>query len=520
MILSISSLLCIALFVLNGRWHTSVAFNVERPSFIRGHLSAVSTRAISSLETPSDSSQDFTDGGGGGRRVVIVGGGIGGVVTAYDARLLLGKNDKIVLISDQPNFSFTPSNPWVAIRKRTPSDIQLPLADVLPRHGVEFVHDKAVGLQPKTNSLQLASGNSMYYEYLIIATGPRLAFDRVPGLKEASASVCTTPHALHAAKLVDMLVEQPGPVVVGAIQGASCFGPAYEFALLLRNELLKRGGASLADACPMTFVTPEPEIGHLGLDGAGNSKELMKDLMKKNKIDCLANTRTIMATKTSVTVEQLDENGKITNKLVLPSQLTMLIPPFEGHVVWKGVPGLTDSTGFIIVNEFQQSPAYPNVFAVGVAVSIPQTLKTVLPCGVPKTGYLIESQGTAAVKNIKTLMDSKSRDGDRMKDDSVAAPPALHSRALLNALCITDFGNDGAIFLTIPQIPPRRYNWTVHSKLGTLAKIAFEKYFLHKVESGDTDPYYEKYMLKLIGLERTKDDDDAKAKTTPAAKSM
>ena len=443
---------------------------------------------------------------GHGRRILIVGGGIGGIASAYDARHILDKNDEIVLVSDQPNFSFTPSNPWVAIRKRTPSDIQLSLSTVLPRHGIEFVHDKATRLEPGRKRLHLASGKQLDYDYLIIATGPRLAFDHIPGLKEAGVSVCTTPHAVHAANAVDELVRDPGPVVVGAAQGASCFGPAYEFALLLQHELVQRGGRSLVDKCPMTFVTPEPMVGHLGLDGAGDSKDMLKNLLTKNKIAILDNTRTLKATSSSVSVEQLDAQGEVIKKKILPSKLTMMIPPFEGQEVWKKVRGLTDAKGFIVVNEYQQSPTFPNIFAVGVAVSMPQTLETILPCGVPKTGYLIESQGTAAVQNIKTLLDW-NRDGapvkDTKTDDIPSNPPILHSRPRLNALCITDFGSDGAIFVTMPQLPPRRHDWTIHSKLATLAKIAFEKYFLHKVETGDTDPYYEKYMLKLIGIERT-----------------
>lgn len=158
----------------------------------------------------------------------------------------------------------------------------------------------------------------------------------------------------------------------------------------------------------------------------------------------------------------------------------------------------SDDKGFVVVNEYQQSPAHANIFAVGVAVSIPQTIKTPIPIGIPKTGYLIESQGTAAVQNINSIMTSKSE------------VPSLHSRALFNALCITDFGYDGAVFLTVPQIPPRSHDFMIQSPMATLAKIAFEKYFLHKVESGDTDPYYEKYMLKLIGLERTTKDSNEK----------
>jgi sulfide:quinone oxidoreductase len=442
------------------------------------------------------------------RRLVVVGGGIGGIASAYDARHLLDKADEIVVVSDQPNFSFTPSNPWVAIRKRTPSDIQVSLEDVLPRHGIEFVHDKAVALQPAKNELKLESGKKIKYDYMIIATGPRLAFDKVPGLEKSGVSVCTTPHAVHAATAVDKLVEEPGPVVIGAVQGSSCFGPAYEFLLLLQHELKNRGGQELVDACPMTFVTPEPVVGHLGLDGAGESKSVLKKLLQDNKIDVLENTRTVKATSTSVMVEQLDENGEVLLRKTLPSKLTMMIPAFEGLDVWKKVPGLTDPKGLIVVNEHQQSTAFPNIFAVGIAVSMPQQLETVIPCGIPKTGYLIESQGSAAAKNIKTLADwSKKAPIKEIHDAHEDFPaPVLHSRSKNNALCITDFGDDGAIFIALPQVPPRKHDWTIHSKLATLAKVAFEKYFLHKVEDGDTDPYYEKYMLKLIGVDRTDDD--------------
>lgn len=138
------------------------------------------------------------------KRVVIVGGGIAGVTSAYDARHILDdKSTEVVVVSDKPDFSFVPSNPWIAIRKRKPCDVQLPLADILPRHGIEFVHDKAVRLDPATNRLVLASGTKLAYDYLIIATGPRLAFDRVPGLDKVGVSVCTTSHAMHAADVID-----------------------------------------------------------------------------------------------------------------------------------------------------------------------------------------------------------------------------------------------------------------------------------------------------------------------------
>jgi len=427
------------------------------------------------------------------KSVVIVGGGIGGLSSAYDARHILHPTDKVTVVSANDLFQFTPSNPWVAIRKRSADDISLPLHRILPKYKIDFIHGTAVKLDPKEQLLTLQDGKIVSYDYLIIATGPKLGFDEVPGMREWSASICTTPHAASTAEALDRIVKEPGPIVIGATQGASCFGPAYEFALLVHFELQRRGGNALLDQCKITFVTPEPYIGHLGLGGAGKSKEILERSLKARNIDYITNCRVNRVSSDSVTIEHYTGNKNATEQKTLSSKFTMLIPPFRGHSVWASVPGLTDKNGMIAVNAQQQSRAFPTIFGVGVCVSFPPLEKTMVPTGVPKTGYMIESMGTAAVKNIKFLIN------DSPTNEFVALPHI----PTLNGLCITDFGEDGAIFLTLPQIPPRRLDVTLNGKVATLGKIAFERYFLHKIESGDTDPYYEKYLLHLIGIDRT-----------------
>ena len=255
--------------------------------------------------------------------------------------------------------------------------------------------------------------------------------------------------------------------------------------------LKKRGGQKLLDACPFTFITSEPYLGHLGLAGAGESESILDQLFQDSKIEKVCNARVDKVKQDSVVYQQLDENGKVVKKETIPSKLTMFIPPFWGYDVWKDCRGLTDSHGCVLINEHQQSPRYKNIFGVGICVHMDPYEKTPVPTGLPKTGYMIESMGTAAIHNIKAMMDAESDDID------------LPSTPTLNGLCITDFGSDGAIFLTLPQVPPRRVDQTIHGKIANLAKVAFEKYFLHKIESGDTDPYYEKYLLKFIGVDRT-----------------
>jgi sulfide:quinone oxidoreductase len=70
------------------------------------------------------------------------------------------------------------------------------------------------------------------YAYLVIATGPKVAFDEVEGPGPEGGytqSACTLDHANHA---YQNLLDAPGHVVFGAVQGASCFGPSVELAFI------------------------------------------------------------------------------------------------------------------------------------------------------------------------------------------------------------------------------------------------------------------------------------------------
>jgi NADH dehydrogenase FAD-containing subunit len=220
-------------------------------------------------------------------------------------------------------------------------------------------------------------------------------------------------------------------------------------------------------------------------------------MLEDRNIKYTTNCRVQRVNPDSVAIQYYDDSDEVHNE-VLPSQLTMLIPPFRGINAWKSVPGLTDDNGMVLVDQHQQSLQYPNIFGVGVCVHIDPIEKTRVPTGVPKTGYMIESMGTAAVNNIRDMIEANKHSGGPAQTTQ-----ELHHVPILNGLCITDFGHTGAVFVAMPQIPPRIHDYTITGTIGVLAKMAFEKYFLHKIQSGDTDPYYEKYALALIGVKRT-----------------
>ena len=167
-------------------------------------------------------------------RVAIIGASIGGLPAAYEARALLDKKHQVTVISNVSSFHFVPSNPWVAVGWRTRKDISFELGPVLAKKGIEFVHAAADRIEPEQNRVVTAKGE-VPYDYLIIATGPKLNFPAVPGLGPSShtQSVCNIDHAEQAWGAYQSFLKDPGPIVIGAAQGASCFGPAYEMAFIL-----------------------------------------------------------------------------------------------------------------------------------------------------------------------------------------------------------------------------------------------------------------------------------------------
>ena len=419
--------------------------------------------------------------------VVILGAGLGGMPMAYEMKAALRKEDRVTVVGNGPTFHFVPSNPWVAVGWRKRSDIEFPAAPPLEKRGIAFEAAGAKRVHPADNRVELNDGRFLDYDYLVIATGPKLAFDEVEGLGPSghTHSICHVDHAVKAEEAWQSFVREPGPVVVGAVQGASCFGPAYEFAFIMDTDLRRR---KLRDRVPMTLVTAEPYIGHLGLGGVGDSKTMLESALRERHIRWICNAKVTKVEAGTMHVTEHDEEGKPKKEHALPFRHSMMLPAFKGIDAVAGVEGLVNPRGFILIDAHQRNPKYPNVYGVGVCVAIPPVEATPVPTGAPKTGYMIESMVTATALNIRAAVDGRA--------------PA--EKATWNALCLADMGDTGIAFVALPQIPPRNVNWFSEGKWVHYAKVAFEKYFIRKMKKGTSEPFYEKFVLKAIGVVRLK----------------
>lgn len=420
--------------------------------------------------------------------IVILGAGIGGMPMAYEMRALARSEDKITVISNNPKFHFVPSNPWVAVDWRKRDDIEIELAPVLAKKKIDFIAVGAKRLHPEKNEIELDDGRTVSYDYLVIATGPKLAFEEVEGLgpKGHTHSICHVDHAVEAEQSWQKFVQDPGHVVVGAVQGASCYGPAYEFAMIMDTDLRKR---KIRDKVPMTFVTAEPYVGHLGLGGVGDSKGLLESVMRDRHIKWICNAKTTKVEAGKMYVTEHNEDGTPKKEHVLDFKYSMMLPAFKGIDAVFGIEGLTNPRGFILIDQHQRNPKYKNIYGVGVCVAIPPVEATPVPTGAPKTGYMIESMVTATAHNIRDQLDGKE--------------PG--TKATWNAVCLADFGDTGACFVALPQIPPRNVNWFSQGKWVHLAKIAFEKYFMRKMKAGTSEPLFEKMVMNALGIMKLKD---------------
>ncbi|HPG77914.1 MAG TPA: FAD-dependent oxidoreductase [Piscinibacter sp.] len=421
--------------------------------------------------------------------VVVMGAGIGGMPAAYELRSLLPKEHQVTVVNATDYFQFTPSNPWVAVGWRDRESITLPIAPLLERKGIAFVGKPVAAIDPAANRLTMEGGQTLDYDYLVITTGPKLSFDEVPGAGPHGGhthSVCTVGHAEMFWQDYQKFLEAPGPIVVGAMPGASCFGPAYEFAFILDADLRRR---KLRHKVPMTFVTAEPYIGHLGLGGVGDSKSMLESELRGHDIKWITNAKTTKVEAGKLFTTQLDDHGQVYKEHEVAFKLAMMLPAFKGVEPVAAVADMCNPRGFVLIDEHQRSKKYRNIFSAGVCVAIPPVEVTPVASGAPKTGYMIETMVTAIAHNIA---------------DELAGKPAT-AKGTWNAICLADMGDTGAAFVALPQIPPRNVNWFKKGKWVHFAKIAFEKYFMRKMKTGNTDPVYEKYVLKALGIVRLTD---------------
>ena len=390
--------------------------------------------------------------------IVIIGGSFGGLNAAYDLRRLLPhKNHKITVISKDPRFIFIPSLPWVAMGSKTIDSISFALEDPLQSKGIDFIQAAVDRIDPITSQVHTATA-TVDYDYLVIATGHRSANEAVPGLGPFDGpghSLMSPPEAEEAHQTWAAFLENPGPMVIGSAPGASCLGPAYEFLFEAHHALKQR---KLCHKAPITFITPEPFLGHFGVGGFGKIRQFLEGELEGRDVRY----------QTSAAITKITEDSVATaDGSIFESGYSLVIPPLAGVAAVADAPGLANPKGFIPVGGYYCHKDFNKIYAVGVAVALPPVEETPVPVNFPKTGHMTEQMARIAAKNIAA--------------DILGTQKTTHE---LMAECIIDMGDKGAHIVADPVRPPRNVSDLSSGRRWLWAKRFFANYYLWKLRRG------------------------------------
>lgn len=393
-------------------------------------------------------------------RAVVVGGNFAGMTAALELKRKLGKEVEVTVIDRSKDFLFIPSLIWVPFGRREIKDITLNRDPILRKKNVAFLNAEALTVDPKNQVVHTSQGD-VAYDHLVIATGPKVDFTVAPGVAEHAHYVGTPPGALKIREALKEFKRNPGPIVVGTTQGAGCMGAAYEFLFNLDTWLRTQKIRKKVD---LTWITPEPYLGHFGIDGMTGAQTMLGGFFKMFNIHH----------RTEVGVKEVRKDGVLlSTDEFLPSAFTMLMPPFVGVDFIQNSPELKATpAGYIPTADTYRHTDYPTVWAAGIAVNVKAPFEPgCVPFGSPKTGYPSDETGKVVAENIARVHRGKAKLVEKPWGE-------------IPAVCVMDAGNKEVIILGDHLFKPRKFAIMIPNLLGDVNKVLFEKYFLWKTRHG------------------------------------
>jgi sulfide:quinone oxidoreductase len=392
--------------------------------------------------------------------VLVMGAGISGHTAAAYLRRKLSRKHKVIVVSPSAYFQWVPSNIWVGVGKMGIDQVRFGLKRVYDRWGIDFRQAKATGIFPEgksesgrpfvrieyTDDTSRGKAEDIHYDYLINATGPKLNFSATEGLGPGkfTHSVCSCDHASatwEALKACFSRMENGETLrfLIGTGHAtATCQGAAFEYALNVAHQIRER---NLQDKAEITWISNEYELGDFGMGGAfikkGGyiipTKVFSESIFAEYGIKWIKRAGVFRVDEGIAHYETLDGA-----KNSIAFDFAMLIPPFAGvglkafdrsgeEITSKlfAANGLMKVDADYSAKEFEewsvgdwpstyQSPAFPNIFATGIAFAPPHQISkplkspggTLITPAPPRTGMPSGVIGKVVALNIAASIES------------------------------------------------------------------------------------------------------------------
>lgn len=319
--------------------------------------------------------------------VLVLGGNFAGLGAAQKIRHYAGDAVRITVVDRKSRLLYVPNIPLEVFENRNPAEsLFMDILEPLTADGIDFVRAEVRAIDPVAQTVSWtpserpgAASETHRYDYLVIALGNRLAFDRIPGFAEYGHSVTDT---FQGEKLRRYLHEdyRGGPIAIGSArfhQGdgakglqpypggaipdalAACEGPPVEVMLSMADWLARHGKGG---PDKVTVFTPANLIAE---DAGEQVVGQLLDIAGKLGFHYLNNTQDI---------KRIAKSGiEFADGRSIDAELKIVFPDWRAHDFLRGLP-IADSEGFIVTDLAMRNPTFPNVFAAGdaAAVTVPK----------------------------------------------------------------------------------------------------------------------------------------------------
>lgn len=473
-------------------------------------------------------------------RVVVLGAGISGHTAAAFLKKKLGKRHEVIVISPSEYYQWIPSNIWVGVGKMSVNQVRFKLKPVYDKWKIDFKQAKAISIHPEgdkqinssfvtieyTDKTKKGIIETVEYDYLVNATGPKLNFEATEGLGPAkfTHSVCSVDHAASTwEELQNCIQRMKNGEKVRFLMGtghatATCQGAAFEYTLNVAHLIKSMG---LQDKAEITWISNEYELGDFGMGGAfikrggyiTPTKVFSESIFAEYGVKWIKRAGVNKVEKGIAHYETLEGEYKSVN-----FDFAMLIPPFSGHGIKAfnnngddissdlfAPSGLMKVDADYSPKEFEdwssedwpsiyQNQVYKNIFAPGIAFAPPHQISkpmkspngTLITPAPPRTGMPSGVTGKIVALN---LVDVILHNNYEFKHKA--------SMSKMGAACIVSAGygmikGNAATMTVFPIVPDwekypqwgRDISYTVGESglAGHWIKLLLHYMFIHKAK--------------------------------------
>ena len=328
--------------------------------------------------------------------IVVVGGGTAGIGVAAMLRNEGVKN--VTIIEPRDVHYYQPLWTLVGGGVKPVQKSAHPMKQIVGNTGANWVQERVASFDPKSNQVHLQDGSKVEYDYLVVAAGMQIDWDKVPGLKEGLekedsgvVSIYDYNYANKTWKTFEKIrnLAKPSLHFVMSPTPIKCAGAPQKIMWLLEDTMRRSGTRQNAN---FTFWTPGG-----GMFGVPYYSEKLEKLRQERNVDGKFKHELVSIDSDNKIATFRHQDGDKTVMVQQKFDLLHVAPHMSAPDFLKGSP-LSDDKGWVDVDKHTlQSKKYKNVFGLGDCTNTPNS----------KTAAAITSQAPVVVHNIQHQMQGK-----------------------------------------------------------------------------------------------------------------